>query len=229
MNSSVLVQEISSSLYSNFILNSYIVYELNNWPRDPTNNVTLKNCLFGTVKLVRNGIKSKFTYNGWGIPFDWEGSWSFNNDYARNVLIFGVDKSSSSCTDNLKNNVLVLGEGPTQGITDSTGVAERKFSIYFSTGNNYSGDEGYLYVNETEICRFKAKDNISWFNFCLRSISQDFRKVEQSEISLNGDEYNFQLTIIQLKKKTFLIFVNISWLKINMKCLRFLKIYLTDY
>ena len=83
---SVLVQIGSSSLYSNFILNLYIVYELNNWPHNPTNNFYLKNCLFGTVKSVRNAIKINFTYNGWGIAFDGEGSWSFDNDFARNVI-----------------------------------------------------------------------------------------------------------------------------------------------
>ena len=62
-NNSVLAQKSSSSLYSNFILNLHIVYERNNWPRNPTNNFPLKNCLFGTVKLVRNAIKNKFTYN----------------------------------------------------------------------------------------------------------------------------------------------------------------------
>ena len=61
---SVLVQKNSSSLYSNFILNLYIVYELNNGPCNPTNSFPLKNCLFGTVRLVRNAIKDKFIYNG---------------------------------------------------------------------------------------------------------------------------------------------------------------------
>ena len=60
-NNSVLVQTIFSKLYSSFILNLYIVYELNTWPRNPANNFTLKNYLLGTVKLVRNAIKSKFT------------------------------------------------------------------------------------------------------------------------------------------------------------------------
>ena len=41
-NKSVLLQKCSSSLYSNFILNLYIVYELNNWSRNPPNNFTLK-------------------------------------------------------------------------------------------------------------------------------------------------------------------------------------------
>ena len=42
-----------------------------------------------TVKLVRNSIKGKTSCNGPGIAFDGEGSWSFENDSARNVVIFG--------------------------------------------------------------------------------------------------------------------------------------------
>ena len=64
LKNSVLVQKNSSSLYSNFILNLYIVYELNTCPRTACNNFALKKCLFGTVMLVRNAIKSKFIYNG---------------------------------------------------------------------------------------------------------------------------------------------------------------------
>ena len=63
-----------------------------------------KKCLFGTVKLVRNAIKSKLIYNGRGIAFDVEGSWSFGNDFTRNVVIFSADNTSSSHTDNRKNN-----------------------------------------------------------------------------------------------------------------------------
>ena len=97
---SVLLQKSFSSLYSNFILSLYTVYELNTWPRNPTNNFTLKNCLFGTAKLVRNTLKNKLTYNGLGIAFDGEGSCSFGNGFASNVVIFGIDNSSSFHTDN---------------------------------------------------------------------------------------------------------------------------------
>ena len=76
-----------------------MVYESNTWSRNSANNFTLKICLFGTVKLVRNTIKNKFTYNDRGIAFDREGSWSFGNDFARNVVTFGVENSSSSHTD----------------------------------------------------------------------------------------------------------------------------------
>ena len=44
-------------------------------------------------------------------------------------MIFGVDNSSSYQTDNGKNNFLVLVEGPTQGINDSTGAAEKKLVL----------------------------------------------------------------------------------------------------
>ena len=71
-NNSVLVQKSSSILYSNIILNLCIAYELNNWLCDPTSNFPLNNCLFDTVKLVRNAIKCKFTYNGSAIAFDRE-------------------------------------------------------------------------------------------------------------------------------------------------------------
>ena len=36
LSNSVSVQKNSSSLYNNFYLNLYIVYELNNWLRNPT-------------------------------------------------------------------------------------------------------------------------------------------------------------------------------------------------
>ena len=44
------------------------------------------------------------------------GSQSFDNDFARNVIIFGVDNSSSSHADNCKKILLILDEGPTFGV-----------------------------------------------------------------------------------------------------------------
>ena len=41
---------------------------------------------------------------------------SFENDFARNNIIFGVDNSSSSHFDNRENNFLTLIEGPSYGI-----------------------------------------------------------------------------------------------------------------
>ena len=101
---------------------------------------------FGTVKLVRNTIKSKFAYNGGGIGYNGEVSWSFGNEFARNVAIFGVDNSSSCHTDTRK----------TQGINDSMAQQKKKFNINFCKTNtklcfslHCPGDESYLYVNKT--------------------------------------------------------------------------------
>ena len=61
--------------------------------------------------------------------------WNFDNDFARDVLSFGVDNSSLSQADNHKNNFLVLGKGLTHGINESFGSAEKYFSINFSKAN----------------------------------------------------------------------------------------------
>ena len=57
-----------------------------------------------------------------------QSSWRFGNYFARNVVIFGVDNSSSSHTDNQKNNFLILIEGLTQGISDA-GKTEKKLVL----------------------------------------------------------------------------------------------------
>ena len=64
-------------------------------------------------------IKKKYVYSRYAITFDSAGSRSFDNDFARNVVIVGVDNSSSSHSDNRKNNFLVLGKGPTYGIKEA--------------------------------------------------------------------------------------------------------------
>ena len=68
-------------------------------------------------------------YSGYGILFDEAGSWNFGNDKARNVIIFGFDNRSSSHTDNCRNNLSVLGEGPTYGINGNFGAPQKNFNI----------------------------------------------------------------------------------------------------
>ena len=107
-NSSVLAQKSSFSLYSNFVLNSYIAHELNNWLCNSSDSFPKGTCLFRKVKLIRKAIKRKFFYNGWGMLFDREGSWSFGNDFSVNVVIFGVAKCLSSHTDNWKKRLFSI-------------------------------------------------------------------------------------------------------------------------
>ena len=58
-------------------------------------------------------------------------SQSFGNNFARYVVIFAIDNSSSVQNDNHENNILVLVEGTTDDINDSVGTAETKFSNNF--------------------------------------------------------------------------------------------------
>ena len=53
-------------------------------------------CLFGAANIVKNSDREKQVYSGYGITFDSAGSWSFGDDFAENIVIFGVDNSSST-------------------------------------------------------------------------------------------------------------------------------------
>ena len=78
------------------------------------NDPTLKNCLFGAVTLTKNVDIDKNKYSGYGIGFDRRSSFLFpSGGFGQNTLIFGVDMSSSAHIDNKKNDILVLGKGPT--------------------------------------------------------------------------------------------------------------------
>ena len=85
---------VKQNNYLSKIVNDYIVYDLDAWSRNPTNNFKFKNCLFGATSIAEDSDKGRYVYSGYGITFDSAGSWSFNNDTARNVMIFGVDNRS---------------------------------------------------------------------------------------------------------------------------------------
>ena len=76
--------------------------------------------------IVKNSDKEKYAYSRYGIIFDNAGSWNFDNDITRNFTIFGVDNSSSSQSNNRKNNFLISGESPTYGINGTFGSPGKK-------------------------------------------------------------------------------------------------------
>ena len=47
-------------------------------------------------------------------------------------MIFGVDMSSSVHIDNKNKDILILGEGPTQGLDDTTFEAEAHYPTTFT-------------------------------------------------------------------------------------------------
>ena len=74
--------------YLTKIVNVYIVYDLDAWPRIPPNNFKFKNCLFGATSIVKNSDKEKYVYSGYGITVGSAGLWSCGNNFARNITIF---------------------------------------------------------------------------------------------------------------------------------------------
>ena len=96
---------------------------------------TLENCLFGAVTLTKNPDIGRYKYSGCGIGFDRHGSFSFpGTGLGRNVIILGVDMSSSTKIDNRKKYILILGKDPAQGLEHTLG-AEKKYSINFTEHN----------------------------------------------------------------------------------------------
>ena len=99
-----------------------------------------------------------------------------------NVINFGADMSSSVYVDNKGNDILILGEGPTQGLDDTTLTAEAKYPINFTQRNkrsvlslHYNGNNSFLFVNATRIYQFKAKNSeIKDYALCLSNLSKDF-------------------------------------------------------
>ena len=90
--------------------------------------------MFGAVKLTKHIDVDLYKYSGCGIGFDRKGSYSIGNKICKNVIILGVNMSSSQHTDNKKKDILILGKGLTQGL-EQTLTAEKLYSINFTKEN----------------------------------------------------------------------------------------------
>ena len=63
----------------NNVVNLYIIYELNIRSQDSKAEFTLKDCLFGALKLTNNANLNKYSYSGYGIGFDSRSLFSIPN------------------------------------------------------------------------------------------------------------------------------------------------------
>ena len=112
----------------------------------------------------------------------------------KNVIIFGADMSSSMHTDNKNKDILILGEGPTQGLDDTTLTAEAIYPINFTQPRktflcslHYNASNSFLFANATKIYQFKAKDSeIKDYAPCLGNISKDFKINNMKKTGLKG-------------------------------------------
>ena len=80
--------------------------------------------------------------------------------------------SSSAHINNKGKDILILGEGPAQGLDNATLTAEKKYWINFTeNGKNlsfslhYNGANSCLFGNSAKIIKFKAKDYVYYNNW----------------------------------------------------------------
>ena len=109
--------------------------------------------------------------------------------------------SCSVHPNNRTKNILVLGRDFIQGLDNTTIYAEKLYSINFTKTNtkfclslHYNGANSYLFVNGTEIHKFKAKDSeIVATPLCLGNIPKDFSVDDMKKTGLNGYVFDFSV------------------------------------
>ena len=144
--------------------------------------------------------------------------------------------SSSVHVDNKKKDILILGKGPTQGFEHAL-TAEKMYSINFTVTKkkfclslHYNGANSYLFVNGTEIIRFKAKDSkIVATPWCLGNISKDW-SIGMKKAGFSGFVYNFSVDYDAIAVDILDIHNYLMKKNDREKCLGLLKsVFIQDY
>ena len=110
-----------------------------------------------------------------------------------------MDINSSVHIDNKGKDILILGKGPTQGLGEHSLTAEKMYSINFTLTKKkfflslrYNRANSYLFVNGTEIIKFKAKDSkIVASPLCLGNNSKDWSIDNMKRTEFAGYVYDF--------------------------------------
>ena len=82
--------------------------------------------------------------------------------------------SSSGHVNNKGKDILILGEGPTQELDDTTLTGEAKYPINFRQSGerfilslHYNESNSFLFVNATKVYQFKAKNSEIKIMHCI--------------------------------------------------------------
>ena len=186
------------------IVNLYSVYKLKN-RRIDSPDFTVQNGLFGAVKITKNANTLHYKYEGYGIGFDGESSFSFGNRTdAKNVIIFGVNTSNSSHLTNKTQNIYVLGKKFFQGMNNKTIYAEKIYKTNFTEQSkkfvlslHYNGDNSYLFVNGSQELKFKSSVNyLDRIFLCVANIPSDWSLTNSTKTRLYGNFYQIAIDYV---------------------------------
>ena len=140
------------------IVNLYIIYSIPyiTYKSDPD---TIDQCLFSATDY--NNKK----WSGYGVAF---GKQHYlhkdSGKNANNLIILGAALSDSNDEETKKNNILILGKGSVQ-INNRTIQAKSELKTNctlpqkFILSVHYNGGDSYLFVNNIQLYKFKAKDS----------------------------------------------------------------------
>ena len=192
---------------NNNVINLYVVYKLDPISSTRNTDYTIQNALFGAMKITKNTDSSKNNYIGYGLCFDEGGEFGHTvrqgnfdrTTNAKNVIIFGVDMSSSIHATNRANNIYVMGKDFIQGINDTTIYVEKlfhnnftEFGVKFVLSLHYNGDNSYLFANGRQELKSKEKDDqIINEKLCLGNLSSEWTTSESEKTGVYGNIYDF--------------------------------------
>ena len=192
----------ASSKFNKTVTNVYLVYKLNIFTKIDNPKYPLKNALFGAIRVDKKKDKNpkKWSYRGKGIAMDASKSFSMGSQgLAHNVVIFGVDNSSSKHSVNRGHNFMILGNVNTQLIENVNSIPEKGLAINmtypgkkFVLSIHYTGANSQLYVNGILMTVFGDKnysDPKDHVGFSLGNISTDFNEEESLFMGLDGNVY----------------------------------------
>ena len=125
-----------------------------------------------------------------------------------------------------RKKILVLGKDPTQVLDGTILTAEKFYSINFTENSkkfclsvHYNGANSYLFVNGTEIYKFKAKDSeIVSTPLSLGNISKDFPVDNMKKTGSNGFVYDFSVDYDAIAVDDILDIYKYLMVKNNIKC-----------
>ena len=117
-------------------INLYISYTLAPWLRNLNTDFALNNCLIGSVKVTKNANPDNYKHRGYRIGYDFRSKFLLTDGgKGKNFITFGADMGSSVRIENKTKDILILVEGPTQELDDTTLTVEAIYPINFTRPN----------------------------------------------------------------------------------------------